>query len=298
MTFNTPTTKNQMYSILQEIFHYYRIERESSPDLTLNALSLTRMSYTPMTESERTAKAQTAVKAAQEEKLLKYKTDLSNQIAEYSSRIGTCASQRTEAENAARANYAAAKANLQNEATKRGIAQSSAVINRLADLDVALASELTAIASDYNGQISLYSAKRSILQTSLNGADNYFTNVFNYEMLAEKDRIKQDEEKLQREIFKYNNGLDEKEQRAANANLTTTRGLQLRYMNVSASEFTKDQLVEMGYYTDAINCVCAYFNTLSALTAYQQIVTDTKVAIYLDDYYANVVYMYKSLANA
>ena len=54
----------------------------------------------------------------------------------------------------------------------------------------------------------------------------------------------------------------------------------------------------MGYYTDAINCVCAYFDTLSALTAYQQIAHDTKVAIYLDDYYSNVVYMYKTLANA
>ena len=54
----------------------------------------------------------------------------------------------------------------------------------------------------------------------------------------------------------------------------------------------------MGYYKDAIDCVCAYFDTLSAVAAYQQISHDSKVAIYLDDYYANVVYMYKTLANA
>ena len=122
--------------------------------------------------------------------------------------------------------------------------------------------------------------------------------MFSYEVAAEKDRLKAEEEKLKREIFKYNNGLDEKEQRAANSKLSTERSLELKRIDISVNAFTKDQLVEMGYYTDAINCVCAYFDTLSALTAYQQIAHDTKVAIYLDDYYSNVVYMYKTLANA
>ena len=68
-------------------------------------------------------------------------------------------------------------------------------------------------------------------------------------------------------------------------------------MNIASNFFTKDQLVEMGYYKDAIDCVCAYFDTLNPVTAFQQIAHDTKVAIYLDDYYSNVVYMYKSLAD-
>ena len=67
-------------------------------------------------------------------------------------------------------------------------------------------------------------------------------------------------------------------------------------MNIASNFFTKDQLVEMGYYTDAIACVRAYYDTLSAVAAYQQIAHDTKVAIYLDDYYTNVVYKYKTLA--
>ena len=298
MTFNTPTTKNQMYEILQEIFYYYRIQREESPEVSLNDLELTRMTYTPMTDAQRTTKAQTALRAAQAEKVLDYKKKISDAIAELSSQIGTYATQRTAEENAARASYAEATLKAQREATKRGIAESSAVIDRIADIQTALASELTAIAADYNGRIATASAKRSRLQTDLAGADNYYSDVFSYEIAAEKDRIKDEEEKLMREIFKYNNGLDEKEQRAANGNLSTTRSLQLRYMNISANAFTKDQLVEMGYYEDAINCVCAYFNTLSASAAYQQIAHDAKVAIYLDDYYSNVVYMYKSLANA
>ena len=54
----------------------------------------------------------------------------------------------------------------------------------------------------------------------------------------------------------------------------------------------------MGYYQDVIDCVCAYYDTLSAVAAYQGIAHDTRAAIYLEDYYANVVYMYRTLANS
>lgn len=298
MTFDTPTTKDQMYEILQEIFYYYRIQRETSPDISLNNLSLTRMTNPLVTDSQRTTKAQTALRAAQAEKVLNYKKKISDEIYELDVKISLYGTQKTAAENAARTTYAAAQDKAEREAVKRGIAESSAVIDRIADIQTALASELTAIDLDYDEKIATATARKNRLQTDLAGADTYYADVFSYELAAEKNRLKDEEDKLKREIFKYNNSLDEKEQRTANSNLSTVRGLQLRYMNISANSFTKDQLVEMGYYTDAISCVCAYFDTLSALTAYQQIAHDTKVAIYLDDYYANVVYMYKTLANA
>ena len=80
MTFDTPTTKNEMYEILQEIFYYYRIRREADTGVSLSELELERLSYTPMTELEITAKAQALVKSGQEEKVLNYKRKLSDEI--------------------------------------------------------------------------------------------------------------------------------------------------------------------------------------------------------------------------
>ena len=298
MNFATPTTKNQMYEILQEIFYYYRIRREADTGVTLNELELDRMTYTPLTEQQITAKAQAALAGAQAEKVLNYKKKISDEIYELGVKVTTYGAQKTAAENAARSSYAAATTKAEREAIKRGIAESSAVIDRIADLSTALAAEITAIDLEYDDKIAAAQAKISRLQADLAGADTYYSQVFGYELAAEKEKIREDEEKLAREIFKYNNGLDEKEQRAANSIISTTRSLELRYMNIASNFFTKDQLVEMGYYEDAINCVCAYYDTLNEVTAYQQIAHDTKVAIYLDDYYSNVVYMYKSLANA
>lgn len=298
MNFDTPTTKSEMYEILQEIYYYYRVRREGYEGMTLNELDLDRMSYTPMTDVQISAKAQIALNAAQAEKVLEYKKKISDEIYELGVKVTAYGTQKTAAENAARASYAAATAKAEREATKRGIAQSSAVIDRIADIQTALAAELVAIDAEYDEKIATAQAKISRLQTDLAGADTYYSQVFAYELLAEKEKIKEDEEKLQREIFKYNNGLDEKEQREANRIVTTSSSMTLRYMSVKANAFTKDQLIEMGYYKDAIDCVCAYFDTLNAVTAYQQIAHDSKVAVYLDDYYPNVVYMYKSLADA
>lgn len=296
MTFDTPTTKNEMYEILQEIFYYYRIRREADTGVSLNELELERLSYTPMTELEITAKAQALVKSGQEEKVLNYKRKLSDEIAELTAKVAAYGTQKTAAEAAARASYAEATQKAEREAVKRGIAESSAVIDRIAAIQTALAAEIIAIDADYDQKIAAAQARITALNADLLGADNYYAQVFSYEVAAEKEKIRDDENKLIREIFKYNNGLDEKEQRAANNIITTTRSLELRYMNIASSFFTKDQLVEMGYYTDAIACVRAYYDTLSAVSAYQQIAHDTKVAIYLDDYYSNVVYMYKTLA--
>ena len=173
MTFNTPTTKNEMYEILQQIFYYYRIRREASPDVSLNDLSLARLSVPLVTDSQRATKAQTALRAAQAEKVLNYKKKISDEIFELDVKISTYATQKTAAENAARLSYAAAEEKAEREAIKRGIAESSAVIDRIADIQTALASELTAIDAEYDEKIATASARKSRLETDLVGADTY-----------------------------------------------------------------------------------------------------------------------------
>ena len=76
----------------------------------------------------------------------------------------------------------------------------------------------------------------------------------------------------------------------------TKNSLWLRYLDISSGEFTKDQLTDMGYYRDVIKCVTSYYDTLEPLEAYQDITAEKELAIYLDDYYQNVIYTYKMLA--
>ena len=51
MQFTIPTNKEQMYSVLQQIFYFYRIRREAFTELDLIPLSIPKMIYTPLEQS-------------------------------------------------------------------------------------------------------------------------------------------------------------------------------------------------------------------------------------------------------
>ena len=61
MQWETPTTKQKMYEVLQDIFYYYRIRREAWDDLDLVPLELTRMEFTSLSDQELLEKARLKV---------------------------------------------------------------------------------------------------------------------------------------------------------------------------------------------------------------------------------------------
>ena len=61
MQFIIPTTKNEMYEVLQEIFYYYRIRRESWGGVDLKELKLPRLTFEGLTDLELRQKAVTLV---------------------------------------------------------------------------------------------------------------------------------------------------------------------------------------------------------------------------------------------
>ena len=102
--------------------------------------------------------------------------------------------------------------------------------------------------------------------------------------------------KTEREVFKYNNGILEKETRYRNTIKQAEATLKLQFLEISMGEYTKDQLVDMGYYQDVIDCVTSYYDKFSAAEAFQKITDEKKLAVYLDDMYAEVIYAYRSKA--
>jgi len=120
--------------------------------------------------------------------------------------------------------------------------------------------------------------------------------MFEREVSAKITELTEAQQEKIREVFKYNNGLTEKEQRYQNTIKQTNASLLLKFMSLRQGEFTKDELVEMGYYKDVIACVCNYYDTLDTLTAAQQITHDQDIPIYLDHYYETIVYMYTQRA--
>jgi hypothetical protein len=152
------------------------------------------------------------------------------------------------------------------------------------------------ITANKNKLIMTYSAEKQALENKLESADEYFKNTHEKDVDKKVLELKKEREQLTMEVFKYNNGLDEKEQRYENSIKQNQMSLKIRYLEVTTGEFTKDQLIDMGYYQDVVDCVTGYFNTLDASEAYYKFKEQSRLVIYLDDYYDNVLYLYRSAA--
>ncbi len=293
MQFTLPTTKAQMYEVLGQIYNYYRITREGYTDATLKPLELDDMEFTELTPAQLKSKAATLVKASHEREMLTLKKTVKEKIAALTAKKETVAQNAETLKAQINATYAASEDKTEKQAVKSGFARSNVIIDKIAELEAKKNAALAAAEADKNAQIAEIEAEITAQNAALAAADEYYDEVHASETEAKAEELKAEQDETVREVFKYNNSLSEKRQKYDNYITVTTRSLRLRYMDIRSSSFTKEQLVEMGYYADVIDCVCAYYDLLSEQEAFQDITSETKLITYLDDYYQNILYMYK-----
>ena len=292
MQFNKPTTKEEMYVVLNDLFYYYRVKRAGYEEVSLKELELERLEFNPSTEEQLIEKATELLSGNREREIAEYKNSLNEQMIKTSAQITAIEESAEEQTLQVEKLYADSEEKIRVTAEKNGLINSSAYLDKLAVLENEKNLRIADIVAKKDQKISELSALINSINERINSADTFNALVFEKSVRAKVIELKDEEAQITREVFKYNNGLDEKEQRYANTILQANANLNLKFMEISMGEFTKDQLVDMGYYTDVVNCVCGYYDSLDAVTAYQDIVNEEKLTIYLDDYYSNVVYMY------
>lgn len=298
MQFNTPTTKEQMYTILNDIFYYYRIKRPVYEGITLKKLSLERLRYTPPTDEELLEIAKTMVAPDAQREIDERKEQINSSITSIESKIAHLQSAIETQIAQVESLYQASVEAVEKQAFKNGLISSGIMVDKITVLEEGKNEKITQINLEKDRQLSELNAQLLALRTSLDNVEEYFALA--HEKDAEKklcELIAERQEKID-EVFKYNNSLDEKEQRSQNTINQVNASLELRFYEINLGEFSKDQLVTMGYYDDVIKCVCGYYNTLEPMVAYQDVNLDKKLPIYLDDYYHNILYMYKARADA
>lgn len=292
--FAIPTTKYEMMTTLGEIFYYYRIRRESIEDLILTDLTLERMQFDKLTDSQLLNKAEKLVASTQEREKLKYKEDINSKIKECEVKKADLTRAYNEQVNNVNLLYQKSEEQIEQKAYKNHLSGSTILLDKLAELENQKNLRLSTMDSEYNQQLSEYNASIQALTLKLNNVDSYFSSIFAKELYVKYLELSGEQEKTEREVFKYNNEIDEKEKKNKNSNLIKNTDIRLQYAKLNGEFFTKDQLVELGYYDEVIDCVCGYYDSLPAQEAYNDIRKEPKLAVYLDDYYQSILYLYQS----
>lgn len=293
MQYTIPTTKAELFSTLNDIYFYYRLRVDAYDGITLAALDLTRMTFTPLSDSELIEKAETLLSASQEIRLMNYVDDLNKKKATIESEITAENAAKSEKIESAEKSYAAAKDAINKQAIKTGVKASGIYAEKIAALEKERGAKIAAINAETAAKITALNAKKQNYTDLIGGAENKFSSVCEKEIAAKFLELKAEQDKTERYVFEYNNALDEKEQRYENTRRQALASIQLRHLEIRVNGLTKDELVEHGYYNDVIQCVKDYYDSMSAAAAYADIRSEPKLAIYLDDYYTDIVYFYK-----
>ena len=81
MQFDLPTTEEQLYNTLQEIFRFYRLEREVFIPAEMEPITLEELEFTPLTSAELQAKAETLLKAKQDKLIIQETEEIEERIS-------------------------------------------------------------------------------------------------------------------------------------------------------------------------------------------------------------------------
>ena len=298
MNFQLPINKNDMYNTLQEIFHYYRIDREGYAGAKFEELNLERMNFTPLNESELNEKAGKLLGGKHEREIQEQKDLLNEKIISANSQKSAVLRDKEDQIAKAIELYIQSEKKVEEQAVKNGLINSSIVTEKLAQLEVAKNESIMAITQSASDKISQLDAQIAEYTESLSKVAEKYSVVHQKEKQAKAQELLDEQSQVERTVFRYNNSLDEKELKYKNSLMQVGVELKLKFMEVQLAEFTKDELVAMGYYEDAIKCVCGYYDRLSAYDAYEDIKMEQRLMVFLDEYYQDVIYMYSIRASS
>lgn len=293
MAFGTPTTKEEMYAILKDIYRFYRIDNKSPLFEGLKELDLQRLEYVPLNEEELTTKALELVKHTHDREIYDYKKSISGQIQEKSNQLEALSKNLTEQILIIENNFTSQKESLDKECVEKNLLFSDVYLDRLNNLILEKDDKIQKLRKASESQTDKIEGEIQALELEQSNWLEWINDVHNHEVVVKLHELRDAQNTTTMEVFKYNNQLDEKEQRYANTLQTNIASLRIRLIEASGQDFTKSQLVDMGYYPDVLKCVYDYFDTLEPEEAYNEFKRESALLVYLEDFYDQVLNRYK-----
>lgn len=293
MDFTIPTTKSEMYSTLKELFMHYRIYRYGYDQVKLNKITLEKQEFIPLTSEKRMEKSQILLGGEHLREISERKLKLLNEIEEKNAIY----LKLDENFNVDKKNiielYENSKKAIEKKIRENKTINSSFVIDKILSLEKEKNEKIIELSEKLQKERSRLSASIANLQNQLQGVEDYFAPIHQKDLDAKAEKIKDEEEKFRQEVFKYNSQISEKEAKYENSIIQSQANLELKFMELRSGEFTKSELIEMGYYADCLKCVAGYYDTVSASTVYTDFINEVELIPYLDDFYQDLAYAYK-----
>lgn len=294
MDFTLPTTKEEMYAVLGELFYHYKVKKDPYEEIELLDLELERQPFARKSQQELLLRAESDLRAEQLKSIKDYKADLDEQISSLSVKVNLLLVEKETQKSDIESRYENSLNKLEQTILKNGLGGSGVALAQIAQLENQKNSEIAKAESEISAKITEYQAQIVALQERKDGAEAYFSDIHQEQISKRVNQLVDEQDQLEREIFKYNNSIEEKEQKYKNTLLQVKANMQARYIEMKVVDYSKDQLIEMGYYADVVKCITHYYDMQDNIQAYEDFIeSERQLMFYLEDFYADLLYMYR-----
>ena len=297
MEFQRPTNKTQLTSTLKEIYHYYRVQRTEMGEVNLKPLALPILDFVEKTQEQLTEEASVLVSASHQREKNKSQEEIKEKLASVDILIASANENTQSLINKIEELYYQSQEKIREEGVVKGFATSNVVLDKISRLEEEKNQKITDVIQKNQQTLATLESQKAELTVRLSSIDDYFSSLFEKEVNAKVLELHKEQLKHREDINKYNNSISEKIQNSKNSVINAQATLMIKYKEISIPELSKDTLVDMGYYDDVIDCINSYYELLDPEVAYQDLLNDRALMVYLDDYYDDLVYAYKLKAN-
>lgn len=296
MAYATPTTKAEMYEILNEIYIDYRIRKEPFEALELENIVLDKLTFSPKSYDTKKTEAQVYVQPWYDDTYESMQKEISR------NKYGLIKQKESVLENKniqvaqVKLHYKDLQTELEEKALHYGYNSSELLINEINELKSQLAKELERIEEEYTDKINKIDEEISEITVQESQLNARLTNLFNHRVSARMLEIQEAEKQLEMSIIKYNNDIEEKMQKSRNSNLNANANLRIKHIEIQAKGYTKEELIQRGYYTQMLDCVSAFYSSdyfETPYLAYIDLLDEVQLIVYLDEFYSDLLELFR-----
>lgn len=297
MNYPKPTTSTELFEQLNDIYVTYRIHRGLPEDPEFGSLNLAKINYVPPTDAELTAKATLLLKGKHSRETFERKAKLQSEIDALTLKIFNLNEEKESQTVKVEESFSEDEKRYRKNSVINGTALSETVSFKLSELIAQRDKKISSISTKFSERIAELNALKEAKQTEKAGVDAEYATLHTAEIVSKTEELKKEREEKSAEVDKYNKAVDEKIKKYENYVEEKKSDLKIKYLTIRTIPYSKEELVNLGYYKLVIDRIKAYYSDKTFKEAYQDIKSQSSLSLYLDDFYTSVVYYYRANAS-
>ena len=177
MQFNLPTTKEEMYTILNDLFYHYRVKKDGFEEVSLDELVIEKMDFTPLTNQEILQKATLLVGEEIQREILDRQTELNGKILSINAKIMALENNLPIEIEKLETLYENSEEKIRELIKNNGLVNSSVLSDKISYVENEKNEKIAQLTNQNASSIAELNAQKVIYEQELSGVEEYFQSL-------------------------------------------------------------------------------------------------------------------------